>query len=63
MHVATGGSPRPHSGGRILPREGAIRTWGGSDEGDFNGRGVRRENGSWGVKTEGKLAVRGCTQF
>ena len=38
-------------------------TWGGSDEGDFNGRGVRRENGSWGVKTEGKVAVRGCAQF
>jgi hypothetical protein len=38
-------------------------TYGGSDREDFNGRGVRKSNGSFGFKTEGKIALRGCGQF
>ena len=38
-------------------------TYGGSGKEDFNGRGVRNENGSFGFKTEGKLVLKGCGQF
>jgi hypothetical protein len=29
----------------------------------LNGQGVRKSNGSFGFKTEGKLVLRGCGQF
>ncbi len=38
-------------------------TYGGSGAEDFNGRGERHDDGSWGAKTEGKIAMKKCWAF
>jgi RHS repeat-associated protein len=44
-----------------IDSEGQISsTFGGSGPEDFNGRGERHDDGSWGVKTEGKIAMKKC---